>query len=210
MTSSRRPRRLVAFLFVAALTIYIVRRPILRAAGEWLLDVDALSSADIAVAMPETGESGLIELADLSASGAVPRVAIMLPEPGPAGRELSRRGVTLDPPERLLLRLGVDPARIAMLDAGEGGTTEGADALAQWATQLGVRRVIVVTGADHSHRLRRALTRALAGRGPQILLRVPTTDPFRPTDWWHQRRTLRSGLVELQKLLIDVLAHPLS
>jgi hypothetical protein len=32
---------------------------------------------------------------------------------------------------------------------------------------------------------------------------------FRSEDWWQSRTTLREGLVEMEKLALDYVAHPL-
>jgi hypothetical protein len=67
---------------------------------------------------------------------------------------------------------------------------------------------VVVIGAAHSRRYRRALMRVwpVEVTAPRVI--YPRRTAFHANDWWHSRRTLRDGLFELQKLLWDCIRHP--
>lgn len=198
---------LAAALLVAAVGT-IAWRPALRWLGALLTVAGSVEHADIAVMTGETGLDGALELADLFADHTVARVGVLTPTPSPAHREFTRRGVLLEDSARILTKLGVPADAVVLIAAGEGGTTDGTAALATWCLAHGVHRVLVVTSSNHSRRVGRALKRAFDHRGSVVLVRTPRFDPFRPLDWWEDRATLRSGLVELQKLLLDYLRHP--
>jgi hypothetical protein len=70
--------------------------------------------------------------------------------------------------------------------------------------------VIVVTNSDHSRRLRRTLHRAMKGRSTVVLVRPAYHSEFDPDNWWRKRGGIRTEIVELEKLMLDVLLHPLS
>jgi uncharacterized SAM-binding protein YcdF (DUF218 family) len=196
---------LLAVVAVAA----VFRGPLLRAAGRFLVVVDTSAPAEIAFMTADTGPGGRLELADLFAARAVNRVGVLSADPTPAVRESIRRGVPPEDPRTILAKLGVPPKAIVIVPAGEGGTTDSAAALARWMASNGMPRVVVVTSATHSRRLRRALGRTLPDGGGTVLIHAPRVDPFRPSDWWRRRSTRREGIVELQKLLFDYVTHPL-
>jgi hypothetical protein len=43
-----------------------------------------------------------------------------------------------------------------------------------------------------------------------VSVRAARYGPFHPDRWWLTREGIRVGVVELQKLLLDVVRHPLS
>src|SRR5438034_384150 len=70
--------------------------------------------------------------------------------------------------------------------------------------------IVVVTSADHSRRLRRVLRRATNGQPTRVMIRSARRSEFNPDRWWENRTSIRTGIVELQKLLLDVVRHPIS
>lgn len=202
-------RGLLATVLLVAVIGMIAWRPALRSLGTLLTDRDPVQPADIAVMTSETHPDGELELADLFAERIVARVGVLTPDPSPADREFKRRGIPLEDSAQILAKLGVPASAIVLIAAGEGGTTEGTEGLARWCLENRIHRVLVVTSPSHSRRVRRALKRAFEHREAVVLVHAPRSDPFRPSDWWEDRTTLRSGLVELEKLLLDYLRHPI-
>ena len=99
-------------------------------------------------------------------------------------------------------QLGVPKDAIVQIPAGEGGTTESAYALADWARAHPGTKVMVVVGPSH-------------GRRYGVPTRVQTNSAvvydfygLFAKDWWQSRTTLREGLVEMEKLALDYVAHP--
>ena len=179
----------------------------LQAIGGLLIASDPIAPADIAV-MTESGEAGELEIIDLYHDHVMPRVMVLTPAPTRADRELIRRGVHReDVVVRTLVQLGMPPAAIATVAAGEGGTTESTEALAAWVASH-PSRVLVVVDPTHARRYRRTLRRLWPVHVPLPQIRYPRANPFRAEDWWESRRTRRDGLFELQKLAWDYLRHP--
>ena len=52
--------------------------------------------------------------------------------------------------------------------------------------------------------------RAFKGRRTTVMVRPARFSHFQPDDWWSSRAAARDGIVEIQKLLLDILRHPLS
>ena len=202
-------RALLACLALGLLVVVVppVRTRTLQAIGGVLIVNDPIEPADVAV-MTESGEAGELEVIDLYHDHVIPRVMILTPAPSSADEELLRRGVRLeDVTVRTLIQLGMPPEAITTLEAGEGGTTESTEALAGWVESHPVR-VLVVIDPTHARRYRRTLVRQWPAHVPLPRVRSPRHNPFRAEDWWKSRRTLRSGLFELQKLAWDYLWHP--
>jgi hypothetical protein len=189
-----------------------VRTPVLRSAG-WALVLDEpLEPADAIVVVVGGDRATLLEAADLVRAGISPRVALLSDPPDDADRELMRRGVTFEDETaaatRLLHRLGV--AHVDRISKSAAGTEEIGRILPEWCEAQGYDSVAVISPPDHSRRTRRVLDRSMKGRPAKVRVRVARHSTFDPDRWWHTRDGIRTEIVELQKLLLDLVRHPLS
>jgi hypothetical protein len=50
----------------------------------------------------------------------------------------------------------------------------------------------------------------MQGHATLVTVRAARFSPFDPERWWESREGTRTQLIELQKLLLDVVTHPLS
>ena len=204
-------RLLLALLGIVSLVAVVtpLRTRMLQAIGGVLIVNDPIEAVDVAVMVAsESGEAGELEIIDLYHDRVMPRVVVLTPVATPRDRELVRRGVNRENlAVRTLVELGIPAAAISTLEAGEGGTTESTDALAAWVVSH-PSRVLVIVDPTHTRRYRRTLLRRWPPRVPVPRIRYPRSDPFRAEDWWTSRRTLRSGVFELEKLAWDYLWHP--
>jgi hypothetical protein len=200
---------LAAFAIVA---IRPVREPVLRAAGRALVIENApLASADVIVLTVDSGGAGALEAADLVHSGVSKRVAVFEDPPSAVGAEFSRRGLVYDDSGarqvRQLAALGVtDVMRISAVN----GTGDEAQALPQWSDEQHFRTIVAVAVKDHSRRLRRVLSRAMKGHSAQVAVQAARHSNFDPDRWWETRDGARTAIIELQKLLLDFVLHPMS
>jgi hypothetical protein len=90
------------------------------------------------------------------------------------------------------------------------GSEDESRVLPGWCDRMGVDSVVVVTRLDHSQRMRRLLRRAMSGRRVRVAIRGSRYSHYHPERWWQTRAGLRTGIIEIQKLLLDVARHPLS
>jgi hypothetical protein len=190
-----------------------VRGSILRAAGGALVADDLLGPADIIVVASDADGAGVLEAADLVHSGVAPRVAVFADPPDPVvDREFIRRGVPYEDvgarATRQLKALGVET--IEQIPRAVVGTEDEGRVLPDWCDQHGFRSVVVVSTADHSRRLRRVLRRSMKGHQTTVTVRRARFSSFDPDRWWRSREGIRTEIVELQKLLLDVTRHPFS
>lgn len=199
---------------LAAVTLIAAAPPsrafVLQSLGHSLVVSDTIEHADIAIMTTEDALGGALELADLFRERVVDRVGYLVPGSSRSAGEMRSRGVRVTDSTDLLTALGVPSNLIVPIAAGEGGTNEGSAGLAAWCTAHGIRRLIVVTSPDHSRRVRRTLARSFGTERPTILIRSSRFSEFRPDTWWQSKTTLRTGLMELEHLVLDFVQHPLN
>jgi hypothetical protein len=205
----------VAVVVLATASILLtpgLRTPVLRTAGWALVADDPVSPVDIVVVGVDAGDAGVLEAADLVQSGIAKRVAVFEPWVEPATREFSRRGVPYEDETAILIRrlaaLGV--TNVERIPGGVTGTEDASRVLSGWCAEHRIGSVVVVTNADHSRRLRRIMRRSTDSSTLNVHVRRARYSNFDPDRWWETRDSLRKGIVELQKLVLDVVRHPFS
>jgi hypothetical protein len=210
----RRWTAILAFLALAAFAIVAIRplrESVLRAAG-WALVVDEpVSPADIIILSLDSGGAGALEAADLVKRGISKRVAVFEDPPSGEDFEFIRRGLPYEDGAarqiRQLRSLGVtDIVQISRVDGTEA---EGA-VLPAWCDAHQLRSIVVVAATDHSRRLQRVLDRDLKGHPTRVTVQPSRYSSFDPDRWWESRDGARREIVELQKLVLDIVLHPVS
>lgn len=207
----RTAARLVAAILIIGIFVFVgpVRNGLLVSAGDFMASGDRPAAADAAVITPESGAAGDLEAADLYSKGLVRSVIVLTAAPISIDRELARRGVRLpNVTFDLLQQLGIPGSAISTLEAGEGGTTDNTTALSRSAAEHTGERFLIVVSPTHARRYRRAILRVWPPGHPLPLVVVTPYSAFRPDDWWQSRTTLRDGLMELEKLVLDYVQHP--
>ena len=217
-----RPRRIFQFavwliLALVALTVAVavippLRRGALRKAG-WLLVAQRATpkSADIIVIATDAEYPGALQAADLVRNSVATRVAIF-PMSEPWESEYLRRGVRYQEVESLtaqyLHQMGVsDVEHIGQ--PVTGSENEGV-VLPAWCDQNHFNSILVITTPDHSRRLNRILRRSMKGHHTTYTVVSTPYARFDADRWWQSRGGVRTEIEESEKLLLDVLRHPLS
>jgi hypothetical protein len=203
------PVVLAAFAIVA---VPSVRESVLRAAGQVLVVSEPVASADIIVVSLDSGGAGALEAADLVQSGVATRVAVFTDPPSGEDHEFIRRGLPYEDASarqiRQLRSLGVtDVVEIPRTDAGTEGEGQ---VLPPWCDQHQFRSIVFVAARNHSRRLRRVLNRVMKGHPTLVTVRPERYSSFDPDRWWETRGGVRTEIVEFQKLVLDVVLHPMS
>ena len=159
-----------------------------------------------------SGGAGALEAADLVQSGIATRVAVFADPPSGEDHEFIRRGLPYEDASARQIRqlrwLGVtDVVQIPRTDAGTEGEGQ---VLPPWCDQHQFRSIVFVAARDHSRRLRRVLDRVMKGHPTRVTVQPARYSSFDPDRWWETRGGVRTEIVELQKLVLDVVLHPLS
>jgi uncharacterized SAM-binding protein YcdF (DUF218 family) len=209
--------RWAAILMVVALAAFAIvairplREPVLRAAGWALVVNEPVAPADIIVLSLDAGGAGALEAADLVQSGISKHVAVFNYPPSGEDHEFIRRGLPYEDAAarqiRQLRSLGVtDVVQISRVDS----TQSESRVLPPWCDEHQLRSIVVVSSKDHSRRLRRVLDRVMKGHPTRVTVHPERYSSFDPDRWWETRVGVRTEIVELQKLLLDVVLHPMS
>lgn len=203
---------LVAVAAAALVMVPTIREPVLRAAG-WALAVkETVGVADIVVVSLDSGGAGALEAADLVKSGITTRVAVFTDPPSGEDFEFIRRGLPYEDAAarqvRQLRSLGVtDIVEFPRTEAGSEGEGQ---VLPPWCDQHEIQSVVFVAARDHSRRIRRMLNRVMKGHPTRVAVQFSRYSDFDPDRWWETRGGIRSEIVELEKLVLDVVLHPIS
>lgn len=193
--------------------IPVIRSSILRHAGWLLVAYDPVEPSDVIVIALDAGGAGVLEAADLVHAGIARRVAVFAGgPPDSVEREFSRRGIPYEgsAPLKLPLLKSLGVTAIDLIPAAADGTTSEADVLPGWSTQHGFRSIVVVSNPDHSRRLRRMLRRTMKNHQIRVMIRPARHSTFDPDHWWETHTGIRIEVIEIQKLLLDVIRHPIS
>jgi hypothetical protein len=200
-------------LVAAAVSISSWRNSMLRSAGWALVAADPSEPADIIVVAADAGREGVLDAADLVRSGVAARVAVFSDPLHVSDRELIKRGI----PYFDGTSLSVQQLRALGITAVEQipppavtGTEDEARQLPQWCLSKGFHTVVFVSAPDHSRRVRRVLARTTRGLGLKVIVRPSRYSDFDPDSWWLTRGSVRTELIELEKLLLEILRHPLA
>ena len=215
--SSRRPRWglmliVVALAAAAVVAVVSVWEPILRAAGRVLVIDEPVAAADIIAISPDSGGAGALQAADLVHSGIATRVAVFTDPPSGEDFEFIRRGLPYeDLAARQIRQLGwLGVTDVMQIPRTEAGTEGEGQVLAPWCDQQKFRSVVFVAAKDHSRRIRRVLDREMKGHPTRVTVQAERYSSFDPDRWWETRGGIRTEIIELEKLVLDVVLHPFS
>jgi hypothetical protein len=202
----------VAATVAATVAFPSVRKPILRAAGWALVVSDPVATADIVVVSLDSAGAGALEAADLVKSGVATRVAVFTDLPSGEDQEFIRRGLPYDDASARQIQqlkwLGVTD--VVQIPRTEAGTEGEGQVLPPWCNQHQIRSIVFVAAKDHSRRVRRVLGRAMKGHLTRVTVRAARYSGFDPDRWWETRAGIRTEIVELQKLVVEAILHPMS
>jgi LmbE family N-acetylglucosaminyl deacetylase len=206
------PALLAMLLLAMASVVLPLRRPILRAAGWTLVADDAIGPADIIVVASDADGAGVLEAADLVRGSVAARVAVFADPPDLVDREFIRREIPYEDATgrsiRQLKALGVE--FIEQIPRAVAGSGDEGRVLPEWCDHHRFRSVVVVSTADHSRRLRRLLRRSMKGHQTRVSVRPSRYSQFHPDRWWETREGTRTQVIELEKLILDIVLHPIS
>ncbi len=202
----------VALAVACATAIAPLRTGLLRSMGRFLVATDELQHADVVVLSVDSDGAGVLEATDLVHGHVADRVALFADPPDAVDREFLRRGVAYHNTAAVsvsqLHDLGIDAVEV--IPRTVGGTDDESHDLAGWCAEHRYRTVVFVSTLDHSRRTARILARATRGRGLAVRVRGSPYSEFDPNAWWQSRTGVRTEIVESEKLLADMLLHPLS
>ncbi len=185
---------------------------LLRSVGSGLVAEDPIEPANAIVIANDAEAAGALEAADLVQERIAPHVAVFRRPVSVAARAFAQRGLPYEDSAALAARelreLGV--AAVEQILQPVTGTADEGRVLPEWCREQRYRTIVFVSTPDHSRRSRRVLRRATRGQSVRIIVRYSHYSGFDPNAWWHTRSGVRTAITEYEKLLLDILRHPLS
>lgn len=173
--------------------------------GRILDQEDPLEQADVIFVLGGTHLDRAAEAGHLYLEGRAPRILLSGQSPDAAEMALLARGLKIVSVAQIqvdtLMQMGVPAAAIDVVGASEDNTAGESFELRKQFAAKHWSRIIVVTSRLHTARARLALHRHFGGSGARIIMRVTRYDETDVDRWWTNRRDLRFGLFEAQKLL---------
>jgi len=198
----------IGLALVAVMGVVGLRRPLLGAAGRFLVVEDPVQPADAIVVLSGSLPDRIMEAVDLYRDGLAPRVVLTRAPELPGLSALRARGGRLpdhhEQNRAVAEQLGVPPSAVSIVPTIAASTLAEAREIARYLGEERLRTVLVVTSKLHARRARMTLRR-LAGDGVRIVVRPSRYDPFAPDDWWRHRAWTRRLVIEYLKLLNYVL-----
>jgi hypothetical protein len=144
--------------------------------------------------------------------GIATKVAVFNDPPTSVDREFLRRGLPYEDrgavSSRQLYSLGIE--NVEQIPRSTTGSEQEGNILPTWCEEQGYHSVVLVTSSDHSRRMSRILRRSLRGHRITVSVKPSRYSEFDPDDWWRTREGARTGVFELEKLILDVVRHPFS
>jgi len=185
----------VVLLFLLLLAFH---RPLLSAAGRFLIVADPLEHADVIVVLSGgRADERVGQAAVLFKEGLAPLILL-------SGGE-SLMGISVpDLLRRQALAHGV-PASALLYEASSTSTAEQARFLRPRLEGRGARRAIVVTSSYHTRRTRLLFRRTFAGSPVDIRVSPVQQDWFRPEDWWTRDQDTETVVLEYIKLTLALI-----
>lgn len=179
--------RLLFFIFFLALlgVLYLVRHPVLRLAGEFLIVDDEPRSSDVIVLLGDDYDSdSAARVAELFKAGWAPRIAA-------CGKYLRPYATEAELEQHDLSDRGVPATAIVRYAYRSAGMREEARGLAAFLGSHGWKKVMVVTANYRTRRVRYILERSLP-EGSEVRM-VAAHDPdYDPNNWWGHRASLKN------------------
>jgi len=191
---------LVTLLLVALLLlgIYLVRHPLLRFAGEQLIEEDPLEKSDAIVIL--SGDNFYADRATRAAEvfrqGLAPVVVA-------SGARLRPYAGISELTTHDLIERGVPKEKIIPFPHDADNTREEAQALRKLLQQKNWKTVIVVTSNYHTRRAKYIVSKIL-GDGITVRMASARDGDFDPANWYEQRKSIKRFVHEVAGYCVAV------
>ncbi len=185
--------KLIKWIVIVAVlaALYLLREPLLRAAGEFWVVEDQPEKADAIILLGDDNYPAdrATRVAELYHAGWAPRVIA-------SGRFLRPYASLAELMQHDLTDRGVPAGAIYRLPSFAGNTREEAVVLRRLAERQHWRRVLVVTSNFHTRRARHIFVRVFRNSADVRMIAARDAD-YDPTNWWHSRIGLKRFFFEL-------------
>jgi len=186
---------LLCFVLVLG-TLYLVRHPLLRSAGEGWLVEDPLEKSDaiVVLSIDNFYADRATRAAEVYRQGLAPLVVAS----GVRLRPYAGIGELM---EHDLIERGVPKEKILRVPHDAENTREEAEVLAKVATEKNWKRVIIVTSNYHTRRTRYIFRRVFPGK-IAVSVAAARDGDFDPEHWYEKRKSIKQFMGEVGGMLV--------
>jgi len=194
-------------LLLTLLIVYVARRPIMRAVGNYLIEEDELSKCEALFVLSGNPNDRSLEAARLLKAGYVPYV-ICTGEVIPRLFEVIGDTTTdeADLSRIALLKAGVNDSNIVVLHIGTS-TREESIAILEYCKKKGLKKIMLVSDKFHTNRIDYAFRKLYENAGIELVLRGCPSTAYSEDLWWAEESGLLMVNNEYIKLIYYHLKH---
>lgn len=196
---------LIFLIFFTFLLFPFARHRVLGGMGKFLVLEDPTEQADLAVILSGSYWDRAREAVDVYKEGYVRRILIMNELRPTSYDELLSLGIKVplshEIDHKILLSYKVPPASIHVMDEEANSTYQEAKLIRQYVREKGFKSVIVITSRFHTRRACMTIASFL-GKKFKVICRPSRYDPFRPKNWWQERKQIENVILEYEKLTV--------
>jgi uncharacterized SAM-binding protein YcdF (DUF218 family) len=200
----RRAKFLVCGLLILTIIGFFAYRPLLRAAGNFLVVSETPQPADAIVVLAGGDPARPLEAVQLYVKGIAPVVVVTTESPPRVFEQLKRDGIVLNQTfenyVRVLLGYGVPEDRVLRIEVPVSDTFEEIGRIGDFARTKGWKRLVIVTSNFHTRRTR-LTARYVLEPGIGVSVVPANQDSFDPSAWWQTQAGVRTFVIEAEKLV---------
>lgn len=196
-------KRLLIISSVALMTLlllYLLRIPLLRGMGNYLINDDQVQKVDAAFVLSGASYERSKEGALIFDQGYAP---IVVATGGNISQTLLSMNMELyeaDISAAALERLGVDRQNIEIIQEGTS-TYEEAEIISRYAQEKGWNQVMIISSAFHTRRVNNVFKKRFRNTGIEINIHSAPPVQYSIESWWEKEEGLMSVYSEYVKLI---------
>ena len=177
----------LAILGVLVLTLYAFRMPLARSMGAYLMPADSLRRAPVGFVLSGGALERATHAAHIDTTGMVGTWFCTGALSDPIATALGYQGTEATLSQLVMLRRGVDSARVQLLPVGTS-THEECAAIVAYCHSKGHKSAVVVSHRMHLRRIKGVLRQMQQGQPPEnqidFILQGAPASTFKESEWW--------------------------
>lgn len=192
----------VGSLLLLFFILFLLRYPLMRAAGNFLIKEDPVSHCEVMFVLSGNSWDRGKEAARLMEQNAADQVICTGVEINFALQTMGIHLNNADLTRKIMLDHGADSSRIATLPLGTS-TWEEYEAILAYCQERNLQKVMVLSSKFHTRRIYRVFQPAFEDAGIELLIRGASESGFEEDRWWESE----AGLIFLNNEYVKLLYY---
>ena len=174
---------LIGFLLLVLLILFIVRKPILRALGNYLIYENDLQKTEAMFVLSGSPYDRGREAARLYKEDFAERIVCVGENVPHNFKVLDIQIIESELTKLQLIKSGVSDESITVLPKGTS-TLEESDHILQYCRENGFAKVMVVSSKFHTRRIKQVFKKKFSRNGIEVVIRGAPSSEFNEQTWW--------------------------